>query len=150
MNLYVRVAVAGIVLAAAAGCSYTTLFVIVNHSKEPIRIAYSVRRLDLPPAVKALRDLTADDRPWRELDVPHLSQDKNIALTLVLGPDSALRVASTAAPGLFNVVSVEFRTQGGQRTFRGDEAQRAFKESSRTQHTGISVGSRKPPNKRLN
>jgi len=132
MTPYLRVALAGIVLAAAAGCSYTTLFVIVNHSKEPIRIAYSVRRLDLPPAVKALRDLKADDQPWRELDVPRFSQEKPITLTLVLGPDSAVRVASTANGGLSNIVSVEFRTSGGQRTFRGDEAQKAFRESSRT------------------
>jgi hypothetical protein len=132
MNPCLRVAVAGTLLTAAAGCSYTTLFVIVNHSKEPIRIAYSVRRLDLPPAVKALRDLKADDPPWRELSVPRLSEAKNIALTLVLGPDSVLRVASSAAGGLFNVVSVEIRTPGGQRVFRGEEAQRAFRESSRT------------------
>ncbi len=132
MNPYFRIALAGSLLAVAAGCSYTTLFVIVNHSKEPIRIAYSVRRLDVPPAVKALRDLKADDQPWRELDVLRLSEDKNIALTLVLGADSVLRVASSAAGGLFNVVSIEIRTPGGQRVFRGDEAQRAFKESSRT------------------
>ena len=139
MALHPRVLLTVLLAGAVAGCSWTTLFVIVNRSAEAVRIAYTVRRLNELPAVKAIRELAADARPWKELEVSLPPQERNTTLTLVLGPDSALRVASgtncTASSGAdgggFNITSIEFRSSGGERSFRGNEVLTAFTESSR-------------------
>ena len=122
-----------VLLPTLGSCSYLATFAVVNLSRERIRVTYSPLRYATPPAVKALRDLSHGDRPWIQLAVPSLGTD-SATLTVELGPDSALRVATGTSylgydpnnPDWFGIGVLSINAPGGERTFRGREVLKAF------------------------
>jgi len=121
-------------LPTLGSCSYLATFAVANLSHERIRITYSPLRYATPPAVKAVRDLSNNDRPWIELAVPSLGTDSASTLTVELGPDSALRVATGTSylgydpnnPDWFGIAALTISAPGGERAFRGHEVLKAF------------------------
>jgi len=121
-----------LVLPSLLSCSWTTDFVVVNSTKEAIRVTYAVRPLLTIPAVTASAALSKSATPWRELNVAAARPDSDL-LTIALGPDSALLVAESrnGRPGAGEITSLKIITRGGQRSYTGDEVPKAFVERSR-------------------
>jgi hypothetical protein len=121
-----------LVLPGILTCSWTTSFVVVNSTKDAVRVTYAARPLLTNPAVTASGALSKSDTPWRELNVSAARPDSDL-LTIALGPDSALLVAESrnGRPGAGEITSLKIIMRGGERLYTGDEVSKAFVERSR-------------------
>src|ERR1700752_880395 len=120
-------------------CSWATYFAVINARAEPIRVSYLARPLRTPPMLAATNELAESRQTWKELNVSGAQKD-SAALTVVLGPDSALLVAvqpNYLGPGdglndWFEIKSLRIQTQFGERSYKGAEVPHAFEKRSRS------------------
>jgi hypothetical protein len=122
------------------GCSWSTTFIVANLSSTPIRLSYSVGRFGRDPAVKRIRDVKDQSRPWVDVFVEFEGHDSTRVHTFTLGPDSAFRIGEMGTytgyqdyyAEAFNEVALTIASQSGSRAYRGDEVLKAFTKWSRT------------------
>jgi len=134
----VKILAAALLAASTLTCSWTTWFVVMNNSGEPIRVTYAARPLRTRPAITSNANVDKSLSAWHELDVSSV-RPKGDVLTISLGPDSSLLVAglgtytgsSTYPSSLFEITSLRIITTDGERSYSGSEVLKAFVERSR-------------------
>jgi hypothetical protein len=122
---------------ALTTCSWTTYFAVINGHSEPIRASYLARPLRTPPMMTVTKDLSEGRQAWQALNVSAARQD-SAALTMVIGPDSALVLAELGtytghAEGVtdwFEIKNLKILTPVGERSYKDGEVLRAFERRS--------------------
>ena len=135
-----------------AACSYTTNFVVVNATGQPVELRYTVKASPRDPLemVGQPRKTAADklrdgDREWRLLAPGEYELDGGArAITLRLMPGEAVLVRQltnygghddTSDAEAFAVEEIRLGGAAGEVTHRGDQARRSFLRESDNLYT---------------
>ena len=138
-----------------AACSYSTDFVVVNESGQPIEVRYKIREAPVgprdfsgTPSKKDASQLGKGNRtPWRKADASEFRLDAvNRTVTVVVLPHEALWITS-----MFHYIGdedpndvanwpieeISVTGAGGAMTFTGQKSRQSFSYVSRTLYTLI-------------
>jgi hypothetical protein len=121
-----------------AACSFSTDFVVVNASEQPIEITYKIGETGVDPLVVTGKPATLpasqlSSREWQELSATQYASDREQrAVTVSLSPGLALRVYqggdwSERETGVnFIIKELNIRGANGEVILKGDQVYKNF------------------------
>ena len=135
-----------------AACSYTSSFVVLNETGEPVEVSYKVvGSLSDPVQMAGVPEKTAGanlrnrDKEWQALGPGQYGVDRGArTITVRVMPHEALRVVrltnyrghgDTSAAAPFIIEEITLRGAGGEVRLQGDQARRGFVEESESLYT---------------
>ena len=133
-------------------CSYTSSFVIVNATDQPVEVRYKATgSLSDPiqmvgvPATTTEASLRDQDREWQTLSSEQYSVDREArTITVRVMPHEALRIAritnyrghdDTSTTSTFIIEEISLNGTGGEVRLQGDQVRRGFVAESESLYT---------------
>lgn len=138
-----------------SACSYSTDFVVVNESTQPIEIRYQVKKSPagplaisgIPATIEAFQLSPHGGQAWKELTADQykvLEEDSNETVAVRIAPHEAVRLTRLleygghADPGEANhfpIEKIDIKGATGELKLEGQSARTSFSEVSRALYT---------------
>ncbi|HEX7998547.1 MAG TPA: hypothetical protein VF528_09165 [Pyrinomonadaceae bacterium] len=148
MKRYLIILIFASVLLLSA-CSYTSNFVVVNESGQPIKVQYKIKnspseplQLVGAPAKTAEANLRNADKQWRVLESGEYELDREArTITIDVMPHEALRVLyitnygghdDASDAGKFEIDEIILKGAHGEAQYQGEQIRRQFTEATET------------------
>jgi hypothetical protein len=130
-----------------SACSYTTSFVVLNESAQPVFVKYRIKNLHTEPlkqtgepAKVAEANLRERDKQWQVLKAGEYQlDDEGRTVTVELKPHEALRVLHVSnygghndeySAGKFEIEEITLSGASGELKIRGEQTRRYFLEET--------------------